>query len=553
MIVAGKRLVVRTKLVGEEHISMASEWTRRGDEWYWRKVPELQMEPSDKPGTELIIYDVSDQVHDQLLDSETLVRDVSQMWFKVLEKGTTIRFGYGGQKFTKIGPPRFPNATTTESGQAVIRQRAKIPLSVSHRIVGELEDVAMYLAEDSVPSDLRGIALIKNGTQVIERLTSWGRKIPIEFQDRLFGWAVYYCSEERPFLATTGCERPGHRGFNPHTYYTKAKELLQQQVEDFLFPYAKAQLKPRLTERDRRRARENLQIIQKAFEENPDFNPWGGEGLAIGQRHERPTPDHPYISEIRLDKNSYARGETAHVTVVVLNPTSEYQPHIHLTVEGLDEGLSPLAVQELQPWDLPTMPPMTTETKGRIAPDIPIPITGDFAPGRNWIRCSLYNRPPPKVDGPPDGAEKQWDRGSHALWVEKEPDKRTRGPPRGGSGEDGTRPGTILNLVPITEAPLDPVENEVIPYWAAGEVWFFTRGARIGPVYERQPRTADSILYELMSESVAERVVQIRIDADTREKLEKAQVLEEFKRIEDLRRKFLRSCERLRAASEGVV
>src|SRR2546430_15651886 len=107
-----------------------------------------------------------------------------------------------------------------------------------------------------------------------------------------------------------------------------------------------------------------------------------------------------------------------------------------------------------------------------------------------------------------------------------------------------------MNLVPIT-APLDPVENEVIPYWSDGEIWFFTRGARIGPVYDHQPRTADSILFELISETVAERIIQIRIDADARDRLDKSQVLEEFQRTEELRRKFLRSCERLRSVSEA--
>ena len=88
-----------------------------------------------------------------------------------------------------------------------------------------------------------------------------------------------------------------------------------------------------------------------------------------------------------------------------------------------------------------------------------------------------------------------------------------------------------------------------MPYWSDGEIWFFTRGARVAPVYDHQPRTADSIVYELISETVADRIMQIRIDIDARDRLEKSQVLEEFKRTEDLRRKFLRSCERFRSAA----
>jgi hypothetical protein len=477
------------------------------------------------------------------------VDDISLMWFKVLQKGTTIRFGYEGQKLTKIGAPRFPEPGISETGQKVARQRARIPIPQSHKVVGELEDVAMYLADEPVREELRGIALVKNGTQVIERLVGWGRKIPIELQDRLYGWATYYCSEERPFLLR--CERPGHRGFTPHPYYTKAKELMQQQVDDFLTPFAKQQLRPHLTEKDRKRAQQNLQILKKAFEENPDFNPWAGEGMIIRERQQRSPPEHPYISEIHPDKEWYGRGEVANVTVVILNPTKEFQPFVHLTVEGLDEGLSQLVIRELPPVDLPTLPPASEGKKSRIAPAIPIPITADFARGRNWVRCTLFNRPPPTADATArEGVEEtQWDRGSHALWVEDKPEKRTHAPPKGGSGGDGGRPGTLLNLVPITEAPLDPIENEVMPYWSDGEIWFFTRGARISPVYDRQPRTADSILYELISETVLERIMQIRIDADARDRLDKSQVLEEFKRTEDLRRKFLRSCERFRSAS----
>ncbi len=549
-IVAGKRLVVRTKLVGQEHVSMGSEWTRKGDEWYWQNFPDLQLGPSDPPGTELIIYDVDDDVHDQLLDTDPLVGDISQMWFKVLQRGTTIRLGYDGQKLTKIGPPRFPEPGLSEAGQKVVRQRARIPVPQSHKVVGELEDVAMCLADEPVREELRGIALVKNGTQVIERLVGWGRKIPLELQDRLYGWATYYCSDERPFLLK--CERPGHRGFTPHPFYTKVKDLLQQQVDDFLNPFAKQQLRPRLTEKDRKRAQQNLHILKKAFEENPDFNPWSGEGIIVRERQRRPQPENPYISEIHPDKEWYKRGDVANVTVVILNPTKEFQPFVHLTVEGLDQGLSPLVIRELPPVDLPTLPPASEEMKGRIAPSISIPITADFAPGRNWVRCTLSHRPPPTSDpvAQESSAERQWDRGSHALWVEREPEKRTHAPPKGGSGGDGGRPGTLMNLVPITEAPLDPVENEVMPYWSDGEIWFFTRGARIGSVYDRQPRTADSILYELISETVAERIMQIRIDADARDRFDKSQVLEEFRRTEEQRRRFLRSCERFRSVSE---
>jgi hypothetical protein len=237
------------------------------------------------------------------------------------------------------------------------------------------------------------------------------------------------------------------------------------------------------------------------------------------------------------------------VSVVVLNPTAEFQPFIHLTVEALDEGLSQLAVWEMPPEKLPTLNPAKEDEKGKISIDVNIPVTKDFGPGRNWVRCTLINRLPVTSKNPDATLydENLLSRNSHSLWVGVVPEKQKRtGSTEGGKGED-ERQGTMTNLIPITDPDLDPVENEVMPFWADGEMWFFTKGARMGLVYETQPRTADSILYELIAEEISKRILERSLELDARESFDKNQVLGEFARIDELRRKFLRACEKQRS------
>jgi hypothetical protein len=504
------------------------------------------MSPEDKPGTELVMRGVNPDLHEELLDTQPLINDISQMWFKALERGTTIRVGHVGRPFRKVGPPAFPVTADGKSGVPTAKHRDRIPVSVNHRVVGELEDVSLFVAKEPVPEAIRGIALVKNGTQVIDRLTRWGRRIPIDLQDRLYGWATYYCTAERPFLLK--CERPGHRGFTPHTYFTRTLELLQQQEEELLLPLVKQELVPRVTERDRKRAQQNLLVLQQAFAENPGFNPWAGEGALSRERSPRPPPVTPYVSEVKLDRESYRRGDSVRVQIVILNPEPTPYPFAQLTVEGLDDGLSPLTVDDLTPGRLPVLPAARGQEKGRLTAETTIKISSDFSKGRNWVRCTLLNRPPWGEEGSAGLEAKRLDRKGHELWVEQSPPARTHGPPTGGSTGLTGRLGTVQRVNPITEGDLDAAENEIMPFWDVGEFWFYTRGARIAPVYEKQPRTADSVLYELIAEVVSEKVAQSRLDADTRDHLDKAEVLGEFRVIEEARRRFLRSCERFRSA-----
>jgi hypothetical protein len=548
MLVAGERLTVRTTVAPgiTPGGRMASQWDRQDEDWYWTPKPEAAPGVASAPGSEFIVEGVKDEQHHLLQDSDSIRTNIGLTWFPAIEKGVRIRFGYNENSLERVGSFRFPDVEVGPSNQKVIRQRASIPVTVGRQIVGELTDLELRLARDVVPEELRGIALVRNGSQVIERISSWGRKLPPELQDRLYGWVSYETSEERPFLHI--CEKPGHRGFSPHPFYRRVKELLQAQVEDFLLPFAKATLKPNVTEKDRKRAALNLSIIQKALEEIPDFNPWSGEGTTPRHREKLPPPDHPYISRLALDKESYARGDVVKASVVILNPTAVHQSAIHLTIEALDPGLSQLVVQERPAWELPLLGPSHGDEKGRIECDVEIPITQDFLSGRNWIRATLFNRPR-SPSAPNDAApisETLWDRFGHALWIEETPKKHRRAAPMGGDVGEHGKQGTLNQLIPIT-APLDPIEQEIIPMWTQGELWFNTKGVRIGPVYEGNPRTADSILYELSAEQLGDRILELKMDNDVRISLEKDAVIEEMKSIDALRRRFLQVCERIRS------
>lgn len=547
-IVAGERFVVRTLVRdGTSTDTMASEWTRDEDEAVSRLVPDEAMKADDKPGTALIIYGVKQQVHEELLKTDDILFDIGRTWFNVIEEGARIRFGYAGMELTKVATPTWPAVQLNENNQEIVRHRASIPVSVNRKEVGQLVDVELYLAAEPVPEEVRGIALIKNGTQTIDRYQPRGRKIPIELQDRLYGWATFRCSDEKPFLLT--CENPNHKGFQPHPYYRRTQELLQDLIEDFLMPYAQVNLRPRINEKDRKRAEQNLDVIQKALAELPEFNPWTGEGEIDKPRKTKEPPNHAYISSIQLDKKSYNRGEVAKVNVIVLNPHPEDEPFIHLTVEGLDTGFARLTLKELPAWELPYLKAAQGERKGRIEVNVDVPVTPDFVVGENWVRATLIRQPPAGTEASAEVPEPvMLGRGAHSLWVEEEPEKKTRGP-KTKPTRDGPRPGTMSELRPISDG-LDPVQNEIWPDWQKGQLWYYTKGVRIAPVYESNHRAADSILYEIVSEVIADRVMQTRVERDVRDTFDRAAMLDEFRKMEDLRKRFLHICERIRNVQE---
>ena len=548
LIVAGTETIVRTKIASPKSFhktdTMASHWTRSGNDWTWVLSEDYLMKSDEPEGSEIIIRGVIDPVHDELLDAERIIQDISKTWCAAIKKGVQIRFGYIDKDLQKIGMPHFP-VPATDSGKPIVKKISKIPVTYNKKKIGELTNVAFFLAEEPLPRELRGIALIKKGTQVIERDTDFGRKISTELQDRIYGWASYDCNFEGRFLCA--CEKPGHRGFTPHPHYKKVQDLLQQNVEDFIIPYEKRKFKPRLTEKDRKRAQINLDVLQRAFAEVPDFNPWSGTDEITRKRNKKESPEHPFISDIKLDKEFYNYEDKAHIEIIILNPTKEYQKYLQLTIEALDKGLSRLNAWEYH--DIPIIDPAVADKKGRIVYTLDIPIIDDFGIGKNYIRCILQNQPPRQKGSDSSTESIELERALHSIWIEIEPEIISRSPPKGGNKGDDGRKGTIQDLSPITDDSLDPIQNEIMPIWSDGDIWFNTKGARIGLVYETQPRVADSILYEMIAEVMAERRLKDFMENSPQEKFDKDQVLQHFQNVDVLRKKFLRSCEKLRAAS----
>jgi len=549
LIVAGSKTIVRTKIASVRNLdmteTMASEWARSGDDWTWILSEDNLMKPDEPEGSEIIIEGIIDNVHNDLLKSENIINDISKTWCAAIKKGVQIRFGYAGKELQKIGMPHFPKAEIAD-GKPIMKKISKIPVTFNRKKVGELTDITIYLADEPVPPELRGIALIKKGTQVITREREFGRKISTELQDRIYGWASYDCNYPNRFLCA--CEKPGHRGFTADTIYIKVQDLLQSTVEDFLLPFEKQRFKPHLTEKDLKRARLNLEVLQKAFEEVPDFNPWSGSDDITRKRERKEFPNYPYISDIKLDKEFYDYDDIAHVEITILNPTKDWQRYLHLTIEALDKGLSQLEVWEYPPHVIPMLNPAIEEKKGRIVFKCDLPIIDDFGIGKNFLRCILSERPP-RNDDATKTVDREYSRASHSIWVGIEPIPIKRGPPTGGHKGDDGKKGTIRDLAPITDESLDPIQNEIMPIWSEGDIWFYTKGARMRIVYDTQQRAADSVLYELVAEAIAERRIKDFIGMNPQNTFDKEQVLQQFKNIEDLRKRFLRSCEKLRATS----
>jgi len=219
-------------------------------------------------------------------------------------------------------------------------------------------------------------------------------------------------------------------------------------------------------------------------------------------------------------------------------------------VEALDKELSQLKVWEYPPDGIPVIEPATLEKKGRLVIHVQMPIIDDFGIGKNYVRFLLRKTPPFDKEAKSENKEIEFDRASHSIWVETEPVTITKSLPKGGGKGDEGRKGTIRDLSPITEESLDPIQFEIMPVWSDGEFWFNTKGARIGNVYESQPRAADSILYELVAEVLAERRLKDFIEINPQDHFDKDQVLQQFQNIDELRKKFLRSCEKFRSSRE---
>ena len=390
-IVAGQGTIVRTKVALNPAKRMASRWTFSGDDWVWELLPEDAPADDWPPGTEIEVRGVRDDVHAQLMDRGAVVADIQSRWYPLVEQGGRIRFGYSTDPDLQQVPRyRFPKeATNPGSGQKVVRTRERLEVKQGGRFVGELRHLKIVVAEQPMEdADPRvGIALVKNGIQVIVRLIKFPRRIPSDIQARIFGEVIVPCSEENPFLEPA--ETPDHRGYKSwDPTFQKVRSIIEAEVASVVEPYLVPLKEHAVKSEDRERARRALEVIQRALESVPELKIFGGG--EVPPPLETKAKDHPYVSHIKLDKERYIRGEKVQVRAVILNPMKKEEGFYRVDFEFRDPSLQVLETKI----ESPILPAATDDGPGRkeVGSTFELPVS--LEPGRQRIIVKLLEARP---------------------------------------------------------------------------------------------------------------------------------------------------------------
>ncbi len=532
-VVAGRETFVRTKVAADPRKGMSSLWTFDGQDWAWQNVPEEASGADWPPGTEIEIRGVREEVHEQLLDRAAVIGDIQNRWYPLLEQGARIRFGYTIDKDLEQVPKlHFPTAAANPAtGQKVVRTRERLEIKQGGRVVGELRNLKIVLADQPMEEgDARiGVALIKNGMQVIMRLSKFGRRIPPDIQGKVTGEVVVPCTEERPFLEPA--ETPDHRGYKSwDPIFQKVKSVIEAEVSSLVEPYLVPLRQREIRKEDRDKARRALEVIQKALEIVPELKIFGGG--EVPPPLEPRVRDHPYVSRIELDKERYVRGEQAKVRAVILNPTKKEETFYRVDFEFRDASLQLLETKMASP----LLPAASDEASGRKELKETFELSTSLEPGRQRIIVKLY-------EARPEQAPVQVHALGKWLWLEAEPleIKRPRKPKIG--PEDRKYENTLRELHPIDDEAV-PAENEIIFTETDAAIWFNLRGVRLAPFWNkvRPPGSEFPILYGLVAEELISKYAEHRIAEADLETWSPDQVRKFGEDLVGLSQRFLRAC-----------
>jgi len=447
LLQAGERVVVRTKVATKDgtHHAMASEFYRndRG-QWSYMNREDLAPVQNENIGTEITVYGVNREILNDLKNFEEL-RDtyIRPHWWPTIEQGFVLNYRVRGQKSWKLKAGyTWPNRA--ESKHKTKTSKKVIPLKIKQNRkfvpIGQMEGLQIALAEEPVPEEIRGIALIKKGTQVIEYFSEWGRKIPNEFQDRIYGWVIL---DKQLSKTLQEFERPSHIGYS---HYPPEVKALTNKVKEFTNKLLKPHLKELESNEEKYSAKEKKllgdvqDVINQALQDIPEFNPWndpegqsqsGGDGGGTGEPRQRTIP----YCYIKLDKKHYDSGDACNVSVTVHNPVEEYQKFISMTIEALNRNHEVIHSRHLEAHEIGVIPPANGENGKLTLPDWSFVIDNEFNTGKNWVRVKLSNTEIDVQSG--QRVTTQIENKKVALWVDTEPPEKSK-EPRGGNSGIGT-------------------------------------------------------------------------------------------------------------------
>ena len=264
--------------------------------------------------------------------------------------------------------------------------------------------------------------------------------------------------------------------------------------------------------------------MNKAFEENPDFNPWS-EGPEPGPDPDPDNPDgickkcgekpctcikpppkewdHPWISSIVFDpsgKEPFSIGDDITARVTISNPVDREPPYLSLrwgaanaSYEWVEEGS--LTTEEFGIIPRPT----SKDEPGQIVHEFAFNIhtgEGAFRKGKNWLQVEIAEETPGSEENQIILVHKR----KLGFWVESKP------PPIGSSGS------SIINAVNPILSPSNG--KDVYLDFGEQEVYPFTKhGPNIAPFWgkSRQHPIAVRNLFQAAGDEIVNHIVRERL------------------------------------------
>ena len=470
---AGKRVIVKTKIATKDgsHKSMASEFyqNKRG-QWAYQIRPELAPDEKEKPGTEITVKSVNPEILEDLKHFEDL-RDtyILPHWWPAFEQGFVLKCRVKGKKSWKL-KSGYSWPKVTESKHKAKTTKKTIPLKIKQNrnfvSIGEMQNLQIAFAEEAVPEEIRGIALIKKGHQVIEYFKDWGRKIPWDVRDRIYGWVIL---DDQLSKTLSKYEKTSHIGYNLFPPEVKAvTKKVKEATDKLLKPHLKemGEKENKHSRKEKKVLTDVQDVINEALQDNPEFNPWSdpegqsqtdgdtGDTGDTGEPRQRTIP----YCYIKLDKKHYDSGDNCTVSITVHNPVPDYQRFMSITMEGLNRNHEILVSRHLEAHEISVVPPQLNGENGKLViPDWQFTIDNNFDSGKNWVRVKLSNTQINVETG--QRVTTQIGKPKVALWVDEEPPEKGKAPQGGKSGigtleihfgdneqEDGSFKDVIIDL-----------------------------------------------------------------------------------------------------------
>lgn len=513
-IASGRKTTVKTKLPdGRAH---ASIWEQVGGDWKWRPAPEIAWDSETagtKAGTEITTHDVLDEVHSAFLDVDAILRELQSKWFKPIEKGLTIKvlLRRGGQIAArrKVSKLKWPSLDSSLGRDKAAFSKRKEVIKLHGRRLGELRNIELRIAarpiKESEPH--YGIAIVKNGKQVIKRFSSFPEEIPESIRKRVFGWVEAICTDEEPFL--NDAENATHTGYRwTHSTYKAVRRALRSLIREFISPFVREKGK-KVSEKEQKDAEDLLRVFNKALANVEALQIFGV--TSEGGTRTKVLRDHPYISRIELDRSSYSREETARIRIVTMNPTSE---HHEVMVRGEAFDPTPSVIEDTR--DLHILPPGDSEHPGRDESSWELYLDPSYVPGIYGIKATLTDQ----KDMPLRTEEGELITARKLLYLEREPPKR-KFHRRGGRrpGDRGTGPGQsekqasgLLANLQYFKRPEKP-ELEVLVDIGQAAAALNLAGRRFG--YAREVTSTKSGAWPVGAQVLAEELERRKVRQET--------------------------------------